>query len=115
MASVSINYIELPATNIEATKKFFTDAFGWGFVDYGPDYAAIQDAGLDGGFFRSDLKATTAQGSALVVLYSAELEHAQKQVEQAGGTVIKPIFDFPGGRRFHFTCPSGNEYAIWSE
>ncbi|WP_411358664.1 VOC family protein [Pseudidiomarina salilacus] len=114
MASVSINYIELPATNIEATKKFFADAFGWSFVDYGPDYAAIQDAGLDGGFFRSDLKATTAQGSALVVLYSAELEQAQKQVEQAGGTVTKPIFDFPGGRRFHFTCPSGNEYAIWS-
>jgi len=115
MASVSINYVELPATNIEATKKFFSEAFGWSFVDYGPDYAAIQGAGLDGGFYRSELKATTANGSALVVLYSAELEQAQQQVEQAGGTVIKPIFEFPGGRRFHFTCPSGNEYAIWSE
>ncbi|RUO46164.1 glyoxalase [Pseudidiomarina aquimaris] len=115
MASVSINYVELPATNIEATKKFFSDAFNWNFVDYGPDYAAIQGAGLDGGFYRSELKATTANGSALVVLYSTELEQAQQQVEQAGGTVIKPIFEFPGGRRFHFTCPSGNEYAIWSE
>ncbi|WP_417688528.1 VOC family protein [Pseudidiomarina sp.] len=115
MASVSINYVELPASKIEATKKFFADAFGWSFVDYGPDYAAIQGAGLDGGFYRSDLKATTANGSALVVLYSAELEQAQQNVENAGGTVIKPIFEFPGGRRFHFTCPSGNEYAIWSE
>ncbi|WP_417683112.1 VOC family protein [Pseudidiomarina aquimaris] len=115
MASVSINYVELPATNIEATKKFFSDAFNWSFVDYGPDYAAIQGAGLDGGFYRSELKATTANGSALVVLYSTELEQAQQQVEQSGGTVIKPIFEFPGGRRFHFTCPSGNEYAIWSE
>lgn len=115
MASVSINYVELPATNIEATKKFFVDAFGWSFVDYGPDYAAIQGAGLDGGFYSSELKSTIASGSALVVLYCAELEQAQQQVEQAGGTVIKPIFEFPGGRRFHFTCPSGNEYAIWSE
>lgn len=115
MASVSINYVELPATNIEATKKFFSDAFNWSFVDYGSDYAAIQGAGLDGGFYRSELKATTANGSALVVLYSTELEQAQQQVEENGGTVIKPIFEFPGGRRFHFTCPSGNEYAIWSE
>ncbi|WP_258240192.1 VOC family protein [Pseudidiomarina homiensis] len=115
MASVSINYIELPATNLAATKKFFTEAFDWSFVDYGPDYAAIQGAGLDGGFYTSELSATTAQGSALVVLYSPKLEQAQQQVEQAGGTVIKPIFEFPGGRRFHFTCPSGNEYAIWSE
>lgn len=115
MASVSINYVELPATNIEATKKFFSEAFGWSFIDYGPDYAAIQEAGLDGGFYRSDLKATTDNGSVLVVLYSAELEQAQQSVEEAGGTVIKPIFEFPGGRRFHFTCPSGNEYAIWSE
>ncbi|CAB0149712.1 hypothetical protein PSI9734_00285 [Pseudidiomarina piscicola] len=115
MASVSINYVELPATNIEATKKFFVDAFGWSFVDYGPDYAAIQGAGLDGGFYRSELTATTAHGSALVVLYSDALEQAQKDVEKAGGIIVKPIFEFPGGRRFHFTCPSGNEYAIWSE
>ena len=115
MPSVSINYIELPATNLAATKKFFTDAFDWSFVDYGPDYAAIQGAGLDGGFYSSELTATTAQGSALVVLYSAKLEQAQQQVEEAGGFVIKPIFEFPGGRRFHFKCPSGNEYAIWSE
>lgn len=115
MANVLINYVELPATNIEATKKFFIDAFGWSFVDYGPDYAAIQGAGLDGGFYRSELTATTAQGSALVVLYSSALEQAQQDVEKAGGTIVKPVFEFPGGRRFHFTCPSGNEYAIWSE
>ncbi|WP_417665423.1 VOC family protein [Pseudidiomarina sp.] len=115
MTHEKINYIELPARDIEATKAFFTEAFGWTFVDYGPDYAAIENAGLDGGFYRSDLVASTTTGSALVVLYSKELEASQTRVEETGGKIIKPIFDFPGGRRFHFTCPSGNEYAVWSD
>jgi predicted enzyme related to lactoylglutathione lyase len=115
MATEKINYIELPAKDIEGSKKFFTEAFGWGFVDYGPDYAAITDAGLDGGFYKSHLRAETATGSALVVLYSANLESAVRRVESAGGKVVKPVFSFPGGRRFHFTDPSGNEYAVWSE
>ncbi|RUO39123.1 glyoxalase [Pseudidiomarina aestuarii] len=115
MSSEKINYVEFPATDIEGTKAFFTKAFGWNFVDYGPDYASFQDAGLDGGFFRSEKSATVASGSALIVLYSKELEASQQRVEAAGGTIVVPIFDFPGGRRFHFSDPSGNEYAVWSE
>ena len=115
MASEKINYIELPATDIEGTKRFFHEAFGWEFIDYGPEYAAISGAGLDGGFYKSDMRATTDTGSALVVLYSNDLESALSRVEAAGGKVVKPIFSFPGGRRFQFKDPSGNEYAVWSE
>ena len=115
MATEKINYIELPATDIEGTKRFFAKVFGWEFIDYGPDYTAISGAGLDGGFYRSNLRATTDTGSALVVLYSENLESSLARVENAGGIIIKPIFSFPGGRRFHFSDPSGNEYAVWSE
>ena len=115
MASEKINYIELPASDIEGSKRFFADAFGWRFVDYGPDYAAFEGAGIDGGFFSSDLTARTDGGSALVVLYSQDLEATQARVEEAGGTMLQAIFSFPGGRRFHFSDPSDNEYAVWSE
>lgn len=115
MVTEKINYIELPATDIAGTKQFFTNVFGWQFIDYGPDYVAISGAGLDGGFYKSDLRATTETGSALVVLYSTDLASALARVEGAGGKILKPIFSFPGGRRFHFTDPSGNEYAVWSE
>src|SRR5688572_9355934 len=107
MTNEKINYIELPATDLEGTKAFFIKAFGWEFVDYGPDYVALQNAGLDGGFYRSDLVADTSAGSALVVLYSPELEASLTKVEQAGGRIVRPIFSFPGGRRFHFRDPSG--------
>lgn len=108
-----INYVEFPARDIEQTKAFFAAAFGWSFVDYGPDYASFSDQGLDGGFFRSDLSATTERGSALIVFYSDSLEATEANVEVAGGRIVKPIFDFPGGRRFHFVEPSGNEFAVW--
>ncbi|EAU53782.1 VOC family protein [Mariprofundus ferrooxydans] len=114
-AHEKINYVELPATDIEAAKAFFTAAFGWSFTDYGPEYSAFSDAGLDGGFFKSDLASTTANGSALIVLYSKDIEQTQANIESAGGTVIKPLFAFPGGRRFHFADPNGNEYAVWSD
>ncbi len=110
-----INYIEMPAKDIPGTKKFFGDVFGWEFVDYGPDYISFSNEGVDGGFFKSDLTASTTTGSVLVVLYSAELENTQSKVEASGGTIIKPIYSFPGGRRFHFTDPNGNEFAVWSE
>lgn len=110
-----INYIELPARDIEATKQFYSDAFGWTFVDYGPDYVSFQQAGMDGGFYKSDNVASTRTGSALVVLYSVELESMQATVEECGGEIIKSIFSFPGGRRFHFADPNGNELAVWSE
>lgn len=110
-----INYVEFPSRDLAATKRFFVEAFGWSFVDYGPDYMAFADQGLDGGFFRADLAASTRQGSALIVFFSDELEGTLAKVEAAGGVVIKPIFAFPGGRRFHFTEPSGNEFAVWAE
>jgi predicted enzyme related to lactoylglutathione lyase len=110
-----INYIEFPARDIEATKAFFAEALNWSFVDYGPEYTAFSDQGIDGGFFKSELAVSTDTGSALIVFYSKALEETLEKVESAGGTIIKPIFSFPGGRRFHFSCPSGNEYAVWSD
>lgn len=110
-----IHYVEFGARDLQATKSFFAEAFGWSFVDYGPDYAAIQNAGLDGGFFKADMSADADQGSALVILYSATLEDARDRVLKAGGSIKKAIFSFPGGRRFHFLEPSGNELAVWSD
>lgn len=110
-----INYVEFPARDLAATKQFFERVFGWSFEDYGPDYMAFSKQGLDGGFFRSDKSATTGQGSALVVFYSQDLEQTQAKIEQAGGRIVEPIFSFPGGRRFHFSEPSGNEFAVWSD
>jgi predicted enzyme related to lactoylglutathione lyase len=110
-----INYIEFPAKDIDATKAFFSAVFGWSFVDYGPEYTAFSNAGLDGGFFKSELTVSTENGSALIVLYSKQLEKTLIKIENAGGSIIKPIFSFPGGRRFHFADPNGNEYAVWSD
>jgi uncharacterized protein len=110
-----INYVEYPSRDIAETKRFFEHAFGWSFQDYGPDYTAFTDQGLDGGFFKSDLAARTETGSALIVFYSEKLEETQAKVEAAGGNIVMPIFDFPGGRRFHFTEPGGNEFAVWAE
>ncbi len=114
-ANEKINYVEFPANDLTRTKAFFEAAFGWVFVDYGPDYVAFSDQGLDGGFYRSTLQARTERGSALVVLFSNAIEQTQARVEQAGGTIVRRIFAFPGGRRFHFTEPSGNELAVWTD
>ena len=111
----TINYIEIPSSDLERTKTFFSELFDWEFQDYGPDYCAFNDGRLDGGFFKSDKVASTEMGSVLVVFYRDDLEKAVADVEAIGGTVVKPIFPFPGGRRFHFMDPSGNEFAIWSE
>jgi predicted enzyme related to lactoylglutathione lyase len=110
-----IDYIEIPTKNIEATKTFFSDVFGWSFVDYGPDYSSFAAQGVDGGFFKSDLVVSTKNGSPLIVLYSNLLEATQDKIKKAGGKIVKPIFSFPGGRRFHFSDPNGNEFAVWSE
>ncbi|MCK5189831.1 MAG: VOC family protein, partial [Methylococcales bacterium] len=110
-----INYVEFPSKDIEVTKEFFTSVFGWSFVDYGPEYAAFSNAGIDGGFFKSDLTSSSEKGGALIVFYSKELEKTQSKIEDAGGSLLKPIYPFPGGRRFHFTDPGGNEYAVWSD
>jgi predicted enzyme related to lactoylglutathione lyase len=110
-----INYVEFPAKDIEAAKVFFTNVFGWSFTDYGPDYTAFSNEGLDGGFYKSDFNVSTEKGSALIVFYSNNLGQTQSKIEQAGGAIIKPIFSFPGGRRFHFGDLNGNEYAVWSD
>ena len=110
-----LNYVEFPAHDLESTKQFFIKAFAWRFTDYGPEYTSFSDQGLDGGFFKSDMKSSTANGAALLVFYSANLESTEQRVKQAGGVICKPIFSFPGGRRFHFTEPSGNEFAVWSD
>ena len=114
-AHEKIDYVEFPARDIDATKRFFTAVFGWSFVDYGPEYTAFANEGLDGGFFQSDLTVSTETGSALIVFYSLDLERTQAKIASAGGSIIKPIFSFPGGRRFHFSDPNGNEYAVWSD
>jgi len=110
-----IDYLELPAKYIETTKDFFSKVFGWSFTDYGPDYTSFSNAGIDGGFYKAELAGKYEKGGALVVFYSNKLEETQSKIEGAGGTVVKPIFSFPGGRRFHFTEPSGNEFAVWSD
>lgn len=110
-----INYIEIPAKDIQATKLFFTEVFGWSFVDYGPLYTAFSNEGIDGGFFKSDLTVSTEKGSVLVVFYSDHIEQTKRKIEEGGGRIVKPIFSFPGGQRFHFVDPSDNEYAVWSE
>ena len=106
-----IDYVELPGGDLIATKRFYQAAFGWKFTDYGPSYAAFEE-GLDGGF-DADAAAQTSQP--LVVLYAYDLEAMAAKVQASGGAIVKPIFSFPGGRRFHFRDPSGNEMAVWSE
>ena len=110
-----INYIEYPSRNLLATKSFFSRVFDWTFKDYGPEYSAFFNAGVDGGFYQADLAASTASGSALIVIYSDALEATQQKIVAAGGAIVKPVFDFPGGRRFHFTEPGGNELAVWTD
>ncbi|WP_428775920.1 VOC family protein [Vibrio sp.] len=110
-----LNYVEFSAHDLIATKKFFIKAFGWEFIDYGPEYTAFSDQGLDGGFFKAEMQSSTATGGALLVFYSEDIDATQQKVIDAGGTLLRPIFDFPGGCRFHFTEPSGNEFAVWSE
>lgn len=107
-----IDYVELPGGDLAATKAFYGQAFGWSFMDYGPTYAAFEEAGLEGGFQADPAERPSG---ALVVLYAHDLEAMAAKVTAAGGQVVKPIFAFPGGRRFHFRDPSGNELAAWSE
>ncbi len=108
-----IDYIELPMTDPEATKAFYSAAFGWVFTEWGPDYLSFSEAGVEGGFNR-EAGVAPARPGILVVLYASDLEAARDLVEAAGGEIVKDIFDFPGGRRFHFRDPNGNELAVWT-
>ena len=102
-----INYVEFASANLSETKRFFSAAFGWSFEDFGPDYTAFSNEGLSGGFYTAELSASAAKGSALIIFYSNDLEKTQEK--------ILTVFLFPGGRRFEFTEPAGNEFAVWSE
>ncbi|TMP26837.1 glyoxalase [Pseudoalteromonas rubra] len=115
MTHHALNYVEFAASDLTATQAFFESVFGWQFQSYGPEYVAFSESGLEGGFFQSELSASQDQGAPLLVLYSQDLEQTQQAVEQAGATINKAIFSFPGGRRFHFIEPSGNELAVWSD
>ena len=107
-----LDYLEMPAIGgtLDIVKAFYSAAFSWTFTDYGPTYSAFSE-GLDGGFDA----AAEARPKPLPVLYSENLEETLAAVESAGGTILKPIFSFPGGRRFHFADPAGNELAVWGE
>ena len=106
-----VDYVEMPGGDLAAVKAFYGKAFGWSFSDYGPTYAAFNE-GLDGGFHAEDADAITKP---LVILYAHDLEAMEAKVRAAGGVITRSIFSFPGGRRFHFTDPAGNELAVWSE
>jgi predicted enzyme related to lactoylglutathione lyase len=107
----TLDYTELTVTDLDAAKAFYTTAFGWSLNDYGPEYAGIQGAGGEiGGLRRADELAPP-----LALLYSDDLEATVEAVTAAGGTIVRPIYGFPGGRRFHFADPAGNELAVYSE
>ncbi|MFP5277321.1 MAG: VOC family protein [Acidobacteriota bacterium] len=112
-----INYIELAATDIPRAKEFWSRAFGWKFQDWGPDYIGFDagSAGIDGGFRKAAPQERSGESAPLIVLYSADLKATEAAVLAAGGTVTIPVYEFPGGRRFHFSDGAGNVAAVWSE
>ena len=112
-ADRKIDYIEFNVADIAASKAFYGAAFGWTFTDYGPQYCEFQDGRLTGGF--TTLAPVNAKGGPLVILFADALEEVLARVTAAGGAIVKPIFDFPGGRRFQFTDPDGYELAVWSD
>ena len=105
----------MPANNFSATKSFYRKVFEWDLQDAGPDYLAFTDEGVDGGFYRSEKTMSQETGSALVIFYSLDLEATLQKIDDAGGAICKETFYFPGGRRFHFLDPNGNELAVWSD
>jgi predicted enzyme related to lactoylglutathione lyase len=113
--SNTIDYIEMPSRNLAETKRFFSALFGWSFVDYGPDYSSFDDGRMAGGFFTSEKTVDVEAGSPLIVFYFPELEKILAQIKKLGGEITREIFEFPGGRRFHFREPGGGEFAMWSD
>jgi hypothetical protein len=113
----TISYIEFAATDVAQARLFYETVFGWSFVDYGPDYICFDrnTAGIDGGFYKADAHDPQPKTAPLVVLYSSDLQATQDAIVAAGGSIVVPTFDFPGGRRFHFADGVGNVLAVWSE
>ncbi|HEV2513702.1 MAG TPA: VOC family protein [Devosia sp.] len=106
-----IDYLEFPSTSAQQSHRFFAEAFGWSFTGYGPSYEGIDDAGIDAGIDASEGRTEKP----LAVIRTEDLELAEREVLAAGGVITKAAFDFPGGRRFHFREPGGNELAVWIE
>ena len=107
-----IDYVEFLTTNMGETKKFYSEIFGWEFTDYGPDYTSFSDGRLAGGFA---VASEVAAGGPLIVLYATNLEDIEAKIREHGGQIVRETFEFPGGRRFHFTDLAGNELAVWSD
>lgn len=107
-----IDYVEFNVSDLTRSKEFYGRAFGWSFTDHGPSYCEFNDGRLAGGL--TTTAPVRASGGALVILYADDLEKTQKRLEQAGAKIVKPIYSFPGGRRFHFEDPDGYELAVWS-
>ena len=108
----AIDYVEFQVTDMAAAKRFYGEAFGWEFTDYGPGYVGIQGEGKEQGGFTLAEQVTT--GGPLIVLYSEDLQKTLAAVQDAGGTITKEVFSFPGGSRFEFSDPSGNQLAVWT-
>lgn len=108
-----IDYLEIPVTDPARARDFFAQLMGWEFQDWGDDYISFNDGNLDGGFRRADAPAPAT--GVLVVFFSSDLERDRDRVVELGASISQDIFSFPGGRRFHFVDPVGNEYAIWGE
>ncbi len=107
-----INYVEFQAPDLDVITGFYTRVFGWEFTDYGPEYVAFTDGAFEGGFMKGN---QTGSHFPLVILYSNTLEDMLGRIESHGGKILKPIYTFPGGRRFHFSDPAGNELGVWSD
>jgi predicted enzyme related to lactoylglutathione lyase len=105
-----IDYIEFPSQDRAQTSAFFQTAFGWGIVSYGPSYDALADAGIDGGIDQGEQRVATT----IAIIRTDDLDGAEQRVRAAGGVITRAQFDFPGGRRFHFREPGGNELAVWT-
>jgi predicted enzyme related to lactoylglutathione lyase len=112
-----INYIEFSSGDIATTKEFYSSVFGWTFQDWGPDYIGFssESGGIDGGFMKTETNAAPGNSAPLVVLYSTGLKATEEAIVAAGGSIVVPTFDFPGGKRFHFSDGTGNVLAVWSE
>lgn len=113
----AINYIEIFTTSIDRARRFYGTVFGWTFHDWGPEYISfdMEGAGVDGGFRTGDLDHGPGAGAPLIVLYSKDLRATEEAIVAAGGRIVVPAFEFPGGRRFHFSDGCGNIMAVWSE
>lgn len=108
----AIDYVEITVTDLAQAKEFYEAAFGWSFTAYGTEYAGIRGPDREMGGLAQGTP--TPPGGPLVVLYSSDLDATLASVRNAGGVIVTPPFPFPGGRRFHFADPSGNELAVWS-